>query len=91
LNSVAVADHSASIILDMEDYLLGVCNIPRELARLCVNCVTAGNYELATSIYKFVLDLFAGFRLLNLRNDSLRCRYDSIKYSVQQIEVSALQ
>lgn len=37
-------------------------------------------------IQKFVSDLYAGFRLLNLKNDFLRKRYDSIKYDLKKIE-----
>ena len=33
-------------------------------------------------IGSFIKDLFAGFQLLNLKNDILRKRSDSIKYSV---------
>ena len=37
-------------------------------------------------IQRFVSDLYAGFRLLNLKNDFLRKRYDSIKYDLKKIE-----
>lgn len=37
-------------------------------------------------ISKFVGDLNAGFRLLNLKNDSLRKRFDALKYDVKKIE-----
>jgi hypothetical protein len=33
-----------------------------------------------------VKDLHAGFQILNLKNDSLRRRSDSIKYNVKKIE-----
>eukprot|EP00455_Lapot_gusevi_P017052 TRINITY_DN1898_c0_g1_i1.p1 TRINITY_DN1898_c0_g1~~TRINITY_DN1898_c0_g1_i1.p1 ORF type:complete len:245 (+),score=83.79 TRINITY_DN1898_c0_g1_i1:70-804(+) len=72
--------------IDVEDYLLGVTNLPRELSRLCMNCVTAGNYELPIIISKFVSDLYSAFQMLNLRNDALRKRYDAIKYDVQRID-----
>lgn len=48
--------------LELEDYLLGICNLPNELARFSVNCVTAGNYVLPIKISKFVADVYAGFR-----------------------------
>jgi len=51
-----------------------------------VNSVTAGNYEMPIKISKFVNDLYSGFRLLNLKNDNLRKRYDSIKYDMKKIE-----
>lgn len=72
--------------VDLEDYLLGLCSLPNELSRLCVNSVTAGHVGLPARISRFVQELFAGFRLLNLKNDALRRRFDSIKYDVKKIE-----
>ncbi len=51
-----------------------------------MNSVTQGFYDVPNQISKFVSDLYAGFRLLNLKNDNLRKRYDSIKYDMKKIE-----
>ena len=51
-------------------------------ARLAVNSVTLGDYHRPLQISQFVKDLHAGFQILNLKNDSLRRRGDSIKYNV---------
>ena len=53
-------------------------------ARLAVNSVTAGDYSRPLRISTFINEL--GFRLLNLKNDSLRKRYDGLKYDVKKIE-----
>ena len=53
-----------------------------EKARLAVNAVTLGDYGRPLQIARFVKDVHAGFQILNLKNDSLRRRSDSIKYSV---------
>lgn len=53
-----------------------------ELSRLAVNSVTLGDYARPLEINSFIKDLFAGFQLLNLKNDILRKRSDGIKYSV---------
>lgn len=53
-----------------------------ELSRLAVNSVTLGDYHRPLEINNFIKDLFAGFQLLNLKNDILRKRSDGIKYSV---------
>jgi hypothetical protein len=53
-----------------------------EQSRLAVNSVTLGDYERPLQIGNFIKDLFAGFQLLNLKNDILRKRSDGIKYSV---------
>lgn len=54
--------------------------------RFAVNAVTLGDYERPLNISRFVADLNAGFRLLNLKNDGLRKRFDALKYDVKKIE-----
>ncbi|KAF8583113.1 Translin [Ramaria rubella] len=72
--------------LQAEDYLLGLISLINELSRYCVNVVTMGNYEEPIKISNFVKDLFAGFSMLNLKNDLLRRRFDSLKYDIKKIE-----
>lgn len=55
-------------------------------ARLAINSVTLGDYHRPLQISQFVKDLHAGFQILNLKNDSLRRRSDSIKYNVKKVE-----
>ena len=57
-----------------------------ELSRFAINSVTLGDYSRVLSLQKFVSDLNSGFRLLNLKNDTLRKRFDSLKYDVKKIE-----
>jgi hypothetical protein len=45
-----------------------------------------GNYERPLAISRFVKDLSNAFQILNLKNDNLRKRFDSIKYDVKKIE-----
>ncbi|XP_031623773.1 translin [Contarinia nasturtii] len=72
--------------LDIEDYLQGVLQLASELSRFATNAVTLGDYERPIQISRFVADLSAGFRLLNLKNDGLRKRFDGLKYDVKKIE-----
>lgn len=72
--------------LDLEDYLMGLLQLSSELARFAVNAVMSGDYNRPLEISKFVMELNAGFRLLNLKNDSLRKRFDALKYDVKKIE-----
>uniref|UniRef100_A0A2M3Z8E3 Translin n=1 Tax=Anopheles braziliensis TaxID=58242 RepID=A0A2M3Z8E3_9DIPT len=72
--------------LDIEDYLMGVLQLASELSRYAVNSVILGDFEKPLTISKFVADLNSGFRLLNLKNDSLRKRFDALKYDVKKIE-----
>lgn len=55
-------------------------------SRLCVNSVTASNFELPLKINAFVSDIYAGFRLLNLKNDGLRKKYDGMKWVFLEIK-----
>lgn len=72
--------------LDIEDYLLGILQLASELSRFAINSVTLGDYDRPILISKFVANLNAGFRLLNLKNDGLRKRFDALKYDVKKIE-----
>ncbi|KAI5826001.1 Translin [Schizophyllum commune Tattone D] len=72
--------------LPPEDYLHGIISMVNELSRLAVNSVTLGNFEQPIRISVFVKDLFAGFSMLNLKNDTLRRRFDSLKYDLKKIE-----
>ncbi|KAI9858463.1 MAG: hypothetical protein M1824_004330 [Vezdaea acicularis] len=72
--------------LTIEEYLHALISLIEELARLAVNSVTLGDYGRPLEISQFVKDLHAGFQILNLKNDSLRRRSDSIKYNVKKVE-----
>ncbi|XP_031399195.1 translin isoform X1 [Punica granatum] len=72
--------------LDIEDYLIGVCFMSNELPRYVVNQVTAGDYDCPRKVLKFLTDLNASFRMLNLRNDFLRKKFDSLKYDLRKVE-----
>ncbi|KAH6986200.1 Translin [Ilyonectria sp. MPI-CAGE-AT-0026] len=72
--------------LTIEEYLLSLTDLTSELARLATNAVTHGDFELPLTISAFIKDLFAGFQLLNLKNDILRKRADAVKYDVKRVE-----
>eukprot|EP00823_Brevimastigomonas_motovehiculus_P005338 TRINITY_DN3923_c0_g1_i1.p1 TRINITY_DN3923_c0_g1~~TRINITY_DN3923_c0_g1_i1.p1 ORF type:complete len:262 (+),score=52.06 TRINITY_DN3923_c0_g1_i1:36-821(+) len=74
------------ITIDIQDYLEGIVTLPKEMSRLCMNAVRSQNYTIPNAISTFVSDLYNGFRLLNLRNDNLRRKFDGIKYDIQKIE-----
>ncbi|KAL6640997.1 hypothetical protein ACP70R_019178 [Stipagrostis hirtigluma subsp. patula] len=65
--------------LDVEDYLTG-------LPRFVVNRVTAGDYDCPRKVLSFLTDLHASFRMLNLRNDFLRKKFDGMKYDLRRVE-----
>ncbi|XP_056641404.1 translin [Diorhabda sublineata] len=84
--SILGLSNQSNLHLDLEDYLMGLLNLASELSRYAVNSVTLGDYNRPIQISKFVAQLNAGFRLLNLKNDSLRKRFDGLKYDVKKIE-----
>lgn len=78
--------HSDGFHLDIEDYLLGILLLASELSRFATNSVTMGDYDRPLNISHFIGDLNTGFRLLNMKNDGLRKRFDALKYDVKKIE-----
>ncbi|XP_022767324.1 translin [Durio zibethinus] len=72
--------------LDVEDYLIGICFMSNEMPRYVVNQVTAGDYDCPRKVLTFLTDLNAAFRMLNLRNDFLRKKFDSMKYDLRRVE-----
>lgn len=75
-----------SFHLTIEEYLHALISLIDELARLAINAVIQGDYEISLQVSTFIKDIHAGFQILNLKNDSLRRRSDSIKYSVKKVE-----
>ncbi|KAK1776887.1 Translin [Copromyces sp. CBS 386.78] len=72
--------------ITIEEYLLALISVIEDLSRLAMNSVTLGDTELAVQISGFVKDLHGGFQMLNLKNDILRKRTDSVKYAVKKVE-----
>ncbi|SPO44022.1 related to Translin [Moesziomyces antarcticus] len=83
---MGVDEGKASVHVATEDYLHGIINMLNELPRLAVNRVTMGDFRTPVRLASFVKQVHAGFQLLNLKNDSLRKRFDGIKYDVKKIE-----
>ncbi|KYK60589.1 Translin family protein [Drechmeria coniospora] len=75
-----------SFHLTIEEYLLSLTDLTQDLSRLATNSVTHGDLSLPLTIATFIKDLFAGFQLLNLKNDILRKRADAVKYDVKRVE-----
>ncbi|XP_037949811.1 translin [Teleopsis dalmanni] len=79
-------NHAEGFHLDIEDYLHGILQLASELSRFATNSVTMGDYDRPLNISHFLADVNSGFRLLNLKNDGLRKRFDALKYDVKKIE-----
>ncbi|KAF3018130.1 hypothetical protein G7054_g8713 [Neopestalotiopsis clavispora] len=72
--------------ITIEEYILALTDLTDELSRLAMNSVTMGDISLTVRISAFIKDLFAGFQLLNLKNDVVRRRIDAVKYHVKKVE-----
>ncbi|KAL0637965.1 Translin-1 [Maublancomyces gigas] len=72
--------------LTIEEYLHAVISLVEELTRLTTNAVTQRDFLRPQMINRFVKDIHSSFQVLNLKNDSLRRRSDSLKYSVKKVE-----
>lgn len=77
---------TSRLTLTTEEYLHSLISVINDFSRLAVNAVTLNDYATPLRLSDFVKDLSAGFQVLNLKNDSLRKRFDSIKYDVKKIE-----
>ncbi|KAJ1818955.1 Translin-1 [Coemansia sp. RSA 2675] len=73
-------------VITLEEYLNAIVSLFNELSRLAVNSVIVNDIQRPQEISTFASDLYAGFQLLNLKNDNLRRRFDSIKYDIKKIE-----
>lgn len=82
LNFLGLSSDAAStsrLTLTTEEYLHSIISLINDFSRLAVNAVTMNDYATPLRLSDFVKDLSAGFAMLNLKNDSLRKRFDGIK------------
>ena len=77
--AAALGLQEAALAYELDDYLLGCSLLSKELLRLAINSVRVGRVRLLFPISAFLHELYAAFRLLNLRNDELRRRVDALK------------
>jgi len=76
----------ASLKVQVEDYLLGVCDLTGELGRRAVVSVIRKDYDEVLRVHAVVEQIFGFFLQLTLRNGELRKKSDSIKWNLKKIE-----
>ena len=76
----------ASLKLDNESYLLGLCDLSGELVRKAVNEAINGNFKQTIKIKDLVAEIYDEFLKFNLRNSELRKKSDQIKWSLMKLE-----
>lgn len=88
--SLAVSRATSSRLdLTTEEYLHSLISMINDFSRLAVNAVTMADFATPLRLSEFVKDLYAGFGMLNLKNDSLRKRFDSIKVSPSRMALTS--
>ncbi|KAH7102538.1 Translin [Auriculariales sp. MPI-PUGE-AT-0066] len=80
------SDWQDRFYLSAEEYLQGIISMVDELGRLAVNLVTMGDFDGPLKISAFVKEVFSAFSILNLKNDNLRRKFDSLKYILKKLE-----
>lgn len=55
-------------------------------SRYAINCVIQKDFSTPLIICKFLNELNSGLQLFNFKNDSLRKRFDAVKYDVKRVE-----
>lgn len=76
----------ASLKIDNESYLMGLCDLTGELVRKAVNEVIHKNFKKAVEIKNLVDEIYGEFLKFNLRNSELRRKSDQIKWNLKKLE-----
>ncbi|MEM4307151.1 MAG: hypothetical protein QW559_02165 [Candidatus Woesearchaeota archaeon] len=77
--------------VDIDIYLLGLCDMVGELVRKAINSVIKGNERSALEIKAFVEGIHEQLTLFDFRNQPLRKKFDSLKYGLEKLEDLALK
>ena len=76
----------ASLKVDNENYLMGLCDLTGELVRKAVNEVIGKKFNRALEIKNLVEEIYGEFLKFNLRNSELRRKSDQIKWNLKKLE-----
>jgi len=72
--------------VDVESYLLGLCDLTGELVRRAVNRAIEEDKDEVQKIKKFVADIYEEFLSFELRNSDLRHKADSLTWNLKKLE-----
>lgn len=75
-----------SLKVQVDDYLLGICDLTGELSRRAVVSVINNNVDEVYVIRDVIEKIFGLFLQLNLRNGELRKKSDAIKWNLKKVE-----
>lgn len=74
------------LCIDIESYLLGLCDLTGELGRKAVDCAINKKFKDVEKIREFVDEIYGEFLKFDLRNGELRKKSDSIKWNLKKLE-----
>lgn len=77
---------SNELEMDIENYLMGICDLTGELERRAVHSVISNDFEHVKVIHSLVEAIYQEFLQFDLRNSELRKKSDSIKWNLKRIE-----
>lgn len=72
--------------VDVEEYLLGLCDLTGEVVRKAVNAVIKKKYKEALECKQLCEEVYGQFLQFDLRNSELRKKSDSIKWNLKKLE-----
>jgi predicted translin family RNA/ssDNA-binding protein len=72
--------------VDIEYYLLGLCDLTGELVRNAINNGLNEKFDNMIQIRNFVDEFYAKMMQLDLRNGELRRKFDSIKWDLRKLD-----
>ena len=72
--------------LTAPNYLMGLCDLTGELGRRAVNKAAKAKYKDVLKLKEGVDEIYGAFLQLDIRENELRKRVDSIKYDLKKLE-----
>jgi len=80
-----VVDYNEEFV-DIENYLMGLCDLSGELVRKAINSSIKEDYDMVLKIRGFLEHLYTELSNFDFRNGELRRKYDGIKYDVKKLD-----
>ncbi len=72
--------------INIDYYLMGLCDLTGELTRKAVNSAINGDYKGVKKIKELVENIYGQFIQLDIRDNELRRKFDSIKWDLKKLE-----
>ncbi len=72
--------------VDVDSYLLGICDLTGELMRYATNNFINKNFKVVLEVRELMGFIYDELMLFDFRSGELRNKFDSIKYSVKKLD-----